>query len=74
MKLTGRPGGNPDFGTLHKFPRKESEPLTRRLNLRLQASISDRLQEVASHKGIGATDLVRKIIKDYLEDQDKITA
>ena len=43
-KASGRPGGNPDFGTKYKFTTDREEPLTELLAIRVPASMKSELK------------------------------
>jgi hypothetical protein len=43
-KASGRPGGNPDFGTKYAFQTERKEPLTESLSLRVPVSMKSELK------------------------------
>lgn len=46
----GRPGGNPDFGSKVKFQAQGDEPLEKHLQLRISASMKERLDKLGDRK------------------------
>ena len=61
-KASGRPGGNPDFGTKYAFQTEREEPLTENVSLRISASMKSQLKQQKNWQ-----ELVRKAIADSLQ-------
>ncbi len=61
-KASGRPGGNPDFGTKYAFKTNREEPLTESLSLRVPASMKSELKRLQNWQ-----ELVREAIVEKLE-------
>ncbi len=61
-KASGRPGGNPDFGTKYAFKTERKEPLTESLSLRVPASMKSELKCLQNWQ-----ELVRLAIAEKLE-------
>ncbi len=61
-KASGRPGGNPDFGTKYAFKTDREEPLTESLSLRVPASMKSELKRLQNWQ-----ELVREAIVEKLE-------
>ncbi|WP_181256761.1 hypothetical protein [Merismopedia glauca] len=57
-KASGRPGGNPDFGTKYGWKTEREEPLTESLSLRVTASMKSELQHLENWQ-----ELVREAIR-----------
>ena len=47
---SGRPGGNPDFGTKYKFARSGDEPITSHLTLKVTPSMKEKLDKLGKRK------------------------
>lgn len=47
---SGRPGGNPEFGTKYRFPRSGDEPITSHLQLKVTPSMKERLDKLGKRK------------------------
>jgi hypothetical protein len=60
---SGRPGGNPDFGTKYKIHAKGEEPLTEKISVRLPASIKKFLESL----GKDYPEFVREAIAEKME-------
>ncbi len=66
---------NPDFGVKYKAPRKEDLPFNAQVKVRLQEKTKQKLQALAKRDNCTATDIARKAIYRFLEEEeDKITA
>jgi hypothetical protein len=61
-KASGRPGGNPDFGTKYAFQTEREEPLTENVSLRVSASMKSQLQQQKNWQ-----ELVRQAIAEKLQ-------
>lgn len=61
-KASGRPGGNPDFGTKYAFQTEREEPLTENVSLRISASMKSQLKQQKNWQ-----ELVRQAIAEKLE-------
>ena len=61
-KTSGRPGGNPDFGTKYAFTTERDEPLSESLSLRVPASMKSQLKCLQNWQ-----ELVREAIAEKLE-------
>lgn len=62
-KASGRPGGNPDFGTKYALKTEREEPLTESLSLRVPKSL---LSELKSRENW--QELVRQAIVEKLQE------
>ena len=60
-KASGRPGGNPDFGTKYAFQTEREEPLTENVSLRVSASMKSQLKKQKNWQ-----ELVRQAIAEKL--------
>ena len=49
-KESGRPGGNPDFGTKYRFERSGDEPITSHLQLKVTPSMKEKLDKLGKRK------------------------
>lgn len=47
---SGRPGGNPDFGKKYRFVAANNEPLEKLLQLRISASMKEKLDKLGNRK------------------------
>jgi hypothetical protein len=61
-KTSGRPGGNPDFGTKYAFTTERDEPLSENLTLRVPASMKSQLKCLQNWR-----EFVRQAIIEKLE-------
>lgn len=59
---SGRPGGNPDFGTKYKIESKGTEPLTEKVTVR----ISEKTKEYLDSLGKEYADFVREAIAEKI--------
>jgi hypothetical protein len=60
-KASGRPGGNPDFGTKYAFTTDREEALTESLSLRISATMKSKLKSRKNWQ-----ELVREAIEEKL--------
>ncbi|MEA5504932.1 hypothetical protein VB735_17835 [Halotia wernerae UHCC 0503] len=60
---SGRPGGNPEFGTKYKFQAKGDEPLSEAISVRLTASVKQYLESL----GKNYPEFVREAIAEKIE-------
>lgn len=61
-KGSGRPGGNPDFGTKYAFTTTRKEPLTENVSIRVSASMKSQLKKQENWQ-----ELVRQAIANVLK-------
>lgn len=59
---SGRPGGNPDFGTKYAFTTTREEPLTENVSIRVSATMKSQLKKQKNWQ-----ELVRQAIAEKLE-------
>ena len=74
MPKMGRPGGNPEFGTKYKMPKKEEQVFDAQISARLHKDTRNKISDIAKSRGMSIPDLVREIVYEYLEQYDKMTA
>jgi hypothetical protein len=61
-QASGRPGGNPDFGTKYAFTTQREEPLTENVSLRISATMKSQLKKQKNWQ-----ELVREAIAEKLQ-------
>lgn len=59
---SGRPGGNPDFGTKYKFARSGDEPITSHLQVKVTQSMKERLDKLGKNKAEWIRDKLEKAL------------
>ncbi len=69
-KASGRPGGNPDFGTKYAFKTDREEPLTESLSLRVPASMKSELKRLQNWQELVREAIAEKL--DKLESEAKL--
>jgi hypothetical protein len=60
-QASGRPGGNPDFGTKYAFTTQREEPLTENVSLRVSASMKSQLQQQKNWQELVRTAIAEKL-------------
>lgn len=73
-KGRGRPGGNPDFGTKHRFDYGRNNPLSEQVGTRIASETKLQLKEIAEQKNCTIPDLIRAAIEQYLAEHQSHTA
>ena len=63
---SGRPGGNPDFGKKYSYVSADNEPLEKLLQLRISASMKERLDKLGDRK----LSFIREAIDKALVSED----
>ncbi len=65
---TGRPGGNPDFGTKYKANKYGDKALSEMIVTRVDLDTKTQLKEIVEQKNCTIPELVRAAIEQYLSD------
>jgi hypothetical protein len=60
-QASGRPGGNPDFGTKYAFTTQREEPLTENVSLRISASMKSQLKKQKNWQELVRTAIAEKL-------------
>lgn len=61
-----RPGGNPDFGTKHRFDYGREEPLSEQVKVLMHPQVKQQLKNLADQRNCTVPDLIRAAIDQYL--------
>ena len=62
-KSSGRPGGNPDFGTKYKFKTDRQEPLTELLAVRVSANMKSEIKQQTNWQEFVRQAIAEKLAK-----------
>ena len=65
---SGRPGGNPDFGTKYKYENGGTERLSEQVKAQILPKTKLELKAMADEKNCTVPELVRAAIERYLAD------
>ena len=65
-KGSGRPGGNPDFGTRYRFDNGREKPLSEQIKTLVLPETKNQLKILADEKNCTVPDIVRTAIEQYL--------
>lgn len=64
----GRPGGNPDFGTTHRFDYGRDKPLSQQVSTRIAEETKLQLKDLAQKNNCTIPDVVRAAIERYVAE------
>ena len=63
---SGRPGGNPEFGTKYRAEKKAVEALSEQVGTRVSLKTKTQLKQLAEKNNCSIPDLIREALEMYL--------